>query len=324
MSARSAAILRWTGRGSFADLQSSVNFVLKDNGVQGQVRSAGNSVIVEGSEPLGVAEMFEHMPGVAWTAAGIATNSFKGLVGVSGDLARKYLRRGDRFAVEAEGVSNAVASDVVGAVTSRILDTVKGVRVSIEVPRVRFRAAYDGSRGTVGVEVKRGPGGVPTGRDSVVCLVSGGSHSSVVAWMATLMGFRVRLVHAKSKEEGLRAVARLYSELSHRADPRGLRLEVLEGSSESDALPRHAARSRDPVFGGFHAAGGGAPRSLRGSVKSPLYLMPEERFISEFESLRLKGYDSLADWKVPGSKKFTVRTFGGVAADVSDVLDGLR
>lgn len=296
--------------------------MLRANRVRARVRRNGNSLIVEGPEPLGVAALFEHMPGMAWIAAGLAARSVRELAGTSGVLARKYLRRGDMFSVEAEGTSGVVASDVAGAVTSSVLDSVKGARVS-EGAKVRFRAAFDGSLGAVGVEVKRGPGGVPTGGESLSCLVSGGAHSSVVAWMAVLVGFRVRLVHAKLSDEGLRAVARLYSELSHRADPRGLRLEVLEGGSGSGALASFAGKSKDPVAGGFRSAGGPAPGGLRGKVLAPLYLLPEETFASEFRSLRIKGHDSAADWGAQGRGTVSVRTFGGVAADVSDVLDGL-
>lgn len=306
-----------------ADLQQSIEFVLRSGGVRAKVRKIGGSVVVEVPDPVGTSALLENMPGVAWVAAGLAVGSFKELGPASGALARKYLRRGDRFAVGAEGTLGTVGSDVSGAVTSGVLDSVKGARVSQEAPRAKFRAAFDGSKGVVGVELKRGPGGVPTGRESASCLVSGGLHSSVVAWMAVLMGFRVRLVHAKCNEEALRAAARLYSELSHRADPRGLVLEVLEGGSEAGALAEFV-KSEGPVFGGFHSTSGAVPRVLGSAVLAPLYLMPEEMYRSEFESLQVKGHDSMTDWRAARGGRVSARTFGGVAADVSGVLDGLH
>jgi hypothetical protein len=315
-------ILGWTGRGMLADLVSSAEFVLRERGIKARVSKVGTSVAVRGPEPLGVAAVLGLMPGVDWIAAGGACSSATELYALACALAKNYLRRGDRFTVEAKGADNVMASDVGGSITSKILESVRGARVSVESPKARFRAAFDGENGVVGVEVKKGPGGVPTGRNSAFCLVSGGRHSSVVAWHAVLLGFRVQLVHAKFSDESLRAVARLYSELSHRADPRWLGLEVLEGGSIREILIRYAELSKNPVFGGFSPSGGERLLGLP-SVLAPLYLMPEERFQTEFEALGIKGLDSPEDWDKSGPMKLTKRKFGGRAADVSGVLDGL-
>ena len=323
MPLKSAAILRWTGRGRLADLQSSIKFVLRMNAVKGRVSGIGNSVVVEGPEPLGLAALLGNMPGVSWVAAGTSARPYRELAAASRSLARNYLKRGDRFSVGAEGTEGVLASDLAGSVTSAILDSVKGSRVSAESPKIRFRAACDGGRGVVGVEVKKGPGGAPMGTDSVSCLVSGGMHSSVLAWEAVLHGFRVRLVHSRSSDEGLRSVARLYSELSHRADPRGLSLEVLEGGSVVGALYKYARRSSDPVFAAFTPTTAAAARRLP-SVLAPLFLLPEERFQAEYESLGIKGVDSVERWAAKRGEEVRVRTFGGKVADVSGVLDGLR
>lgn len=323
MPLKSAAILRWTGRGRLADLQSSAEFVLQSNAVRGRVHTIGNSIVVEGPEPLGVALLLGNMPGVSWVAAGGSARTFRELSAVSGALAKKRLRRGDRFSVEAEGTDGVLASDLRGSVTSGILELVKGSRVSAESPKIRFRAAYDGERGVVGIEVKKGPGGAPTGNDTVTCLVSGGMHSAVLAWEAVLHGFRVRLVHSKFSDEGLRSVARLYSELSHRADPRGLSLEVLEGGSVVGALSHYAKMSRDPMFAGCTPSTAAASRKLP-RVLAPLYLMAEERFRAEFESLGIKGADRTEEWTGNREGEVRVKSYGGRAADISDVLDGLR
>jgi hypothetical protein len=322
MRRKRTTIIGWTGRGRLADLASSVEFVLRERGIEGRVSRTGTSVAVGGPEPLRVAAVLGLMPGVDWIAAGGTWASTTELYSLAFALGENYIRRGDRFAVEAEGTGKVTASDVRGSITSKILESVRGARVSNESPKVRFRAAFDGENGVVGVEVKKGPGGVPTGRDSVVCLVSGGRHSSVVAWHAVLLGFRVRLVHVRFSDESLRAVAWLYSELSHRADPRWLSLEVLEGGSIREALTGYVELSKNPLFGGFSPSGGerllGLPKLL-----APLYLMPEEGFQAEFEALGVKGLDTPEDWDRRGPTKLTRRKFGGKAADVSDVLDGL-
>jgi len=306
------------------DLKASVEFVLKENGVRARIRSAGGTLIVVGPEPIGVAALLENMPGVAWIAVGEAASSFRGLAEAGGALAKKYLRKGDRFRVEAEGSSGVVEGDVSGVVTSGVLDSVRGARVSQAHAKVTFRASFNGSKGTVGVELRLGPGGAPTGNEAAACLVSGGMHSSVLAWMAALAGFRVRLIHARASDEGLKAVARLYSELSHRVDPRGLSIEVLEGGGVSDMLAKFAAREGGQVFGGFGRTGREVPSGLRAHVLAPLYVMPEEWFRSEYESLGVKGHDSKADWSAKKSGAFVTRSFGAMASDISGVLDALR
>jgi len=322
MNATRTTILRWTGRGSLDDLYSSVAFVLAEEGVKARVSRIGDSLTLDGPEPLGLAALFGYMPGVSWVAAGFAARSYRELSLAARRLARRYLPKADRFAVDAEGTGGTVTSDISGIVTSAVLDGAKGSRVSTASPRVLFKAAFDGEKGVVGVQVRRGPGGTPTGKEEVTCFVSGGIHSSVVAWEAVLQGFRVRLIHAAYTEESLRAVARLYSELSHRADPRGLSVEVLSGETVIKALSGHAGSSGMLAFGGFSA--GGAGRQHLANVLAPLYLMSEDRFAIEFEELGIESYDVSEDWskKVEGERP--VRRFGGRRADVSGVLDGLK
>ena len=314
-------MIRWTGEGKVQDLESSVRSVLKESGIRAGVSRSGGTMILRGPEPLLVGTLFGHHPGVAWVAAGFAWSSVDGLVGASRTLARRYLRRGDRFSVEAETGRGGHPYDLSGAVTSTVLGTVKGARVSEAGEKAKFRVASDGTTGVVGVVVREGDGGVPTGGETVTCLTSGGMHSSVVAWMALLGGYRVRMVHAKSGDDGLLAVARLYSELSHRGDPRGLRLLVLEGGSEASMLSSFVGRAEGEVFGGFRRSG--VPPPLRGRVLAPLRLLPEAAFRSEFESLGVKEDPSKTRWSRSGEASARSRAFGGRTADVSEVLDGL-
>ncbi|MDG6909493.1 MAG: hypothetical protein JRN57_01195 [Nitrososphaerota archaeon] len=318
-----AAILRWTGRGNATDLRSSVQHVLKERGVRARVSSVGGSLVLTGPEPVGACSIFENMPGIAWTAAGYTVGGPGEVAKVSAALAANYLRRGYRFSVKAEASGRGRSSDLAGAVTSAMLEEVKGARAVNEGAKVRFRAALDGEKGAVGVEVAVGPGGSPMGDEKVVCLVSGGVHSSVLAWNAVLLGFRVKLVHAPTGEESTMAAARLYAELSNRADPRGLSLTLAEGGgSAAGRLSKVVAKCKEQVFGGF-TAGRPAPALLGSKVLSPLYMMPEESFESQFAALGLKSDDRLTDWGAEAAGTPGLRTFGGKTADVSGVLDGL-
>ena len=312
-------IIGWTRLGSLEDLRSSVGFVLGDRRIGAKAVKAGATLLVEGPEPLLVSSVVGRLPGVSWTAAGIRGRTPGEVSAGARVLSRAYLRRGDRFVVRAEGSTPMAASDLGGRVTSSILESAKGSRVSDESPKVVFRAAGDGESGAVGVQVSEGPGGIPTGEEEVACLVSGGIHSSVLAWFALLQGLRVRLVHAASGEDGLRAVAGLYSELSHRVAPRGLSLEVLGGDTLRGALSAYASKSKTDVIAGFSRPG---KVHWIPKAKSPLYLLPQERFSAEFEGLHIKAPDTQTDWEGGESRVPTAR-FGGRRADISGVLDGL-
>ena len=173
MPAKRAAILRWTGKGSIEHLGGSVEHVLKAHGDRGAGAVVGSSVVVSGSDPLGVATRVRFMPGISWIAAGFTAQSPRGLADAGASLAKKYLRPGDRFSVESEGSGSALASDVGGVVTSRMLDVVKGARLS-ESSRAWFRVAADGRWGAVGAEVCAGVGGSPPGQRRRRALCPGG------------------------------------------------------------------------------------------------------------------------------------------------------
>lgn len=277
---------------------------------------------MDGPDPVRVAAACEHLPGTAWVAVGYRGKTLGDLSRAARTLAARYLRPGGSFSVDAE-VSGGHPSDLAGALTSAILGSVKGSRVDEEGAMVRFKAALDEESGVVGVRLRDGPGGAPTGGSEAVCLVSGGAHSSVVAWMTVLSGQRVTMVHASEGERGVRGVARLYAELSHRSDPLGLRLVVLEGAPPDSMLYGFVSRSKAPAFGGFTPLSGLPPASFRGRVHAPLYMATEEYFDTEFRGLGTPEVRSKTEWKGAGKSRFTVREFGGERADVSGVLDGL-
>lgn len=318
-----AAILRWTGRGGADDLESSVRFVLKSEGVRARVRTSGGSVVVEGTDPVRVVSLFENFPGVSWIAAGYSGRTLRELAAGAATVSSRYLRRGGGFRVDAEATGGRYQSDLAGALTSAILERVKGARVAEAGAKVRIRASLDSGGGAVGVELRRGPGGAPTGRAGATCLVSGGTHSSVVAWMSVLTGHRVTMVHAKEGEPGLRAAAKLYAELSHRSDPRWLRLVVLEGGSVPSMLFAYVSDAKGEVFGGFTSSGGAPPPGFGGRVLAPLAFAPEEFFLAEYAGLGIGGDPAKTKWERGGGGKAASREFGGRRADVSDVIDGL-
>ncbi|QQG49237.1 MAG: hypothetical protein HY247_02695 [archaeon] len=319
---RRAAILRWTGRGSIEDLRSSVVSTLKDEKLDGRVRVVGQSIVVGGAEPVAVAALFRFTPGISWVAVGDSGSSFKVIVEAGRDLGRRYLKPGRGFVVKADATAGKLSSDLVGALTSALVEAVKGARVREESPEVVFRAAIDERGGAVGAEIAEGPGGSPTGREEATCLVSGGKHSSVVAWMALLAGYRVTLVHARVNESSMLAVSRLYSELSHRVAPRALRLSVLYSKSPSAALSGWARKNGGEVFGGFHHGCSDVPLALAATAKAPLWILPEESFESAFTGLSTVDQSARADW-VEGTARWRERSYAGGRADVSDVLDGL-
>ncbi|MDG6985732.1 MAG: hypothetical protein JRM73_03190 [Nitrososphaerota archaeon] len=317
-----AALLRWTGRGRISDLQGSVEHILRERRGRADVYAVGGTLVVRGNDPVGTCLLFEHLPGVAWTAAGYSGKGVGELAKSAALLAENYLKRGTKFTVEAEVTHDGPPSDLAGAVMASMLGKAKGARASGRSPKHTFRAAMDGAQGAVGVEVTRGPGGAPVGDETVTCLVSGGAHSSVVAWNAMLSGYRVDLVHAESGEASLLAAAKLYAELSYRGDPRSLSLTVLEGGGCAGMIASHVASAGSLVFAGFRPACP-VPGFMRGMAEAPLYLLSEEAFDAQFRSLKLKAHVEKTDWNEAPAQAYGKRSFGGKAADVSGVLDAL-
>jgi hypothetical protein len=318
------AIVRWTGRGIQANLETSISHVLALGKEKWNIKRAGAAFLVEGPDPVEVATALGLMPGVAWIAVGTASSSLRELGKGAAALARKYLRPGVRFSVLAESSGNMAVGDIAGAVVSSALEEVKGARIDDTTPQVKFRATLEDSAGAVGVELSVGPGGFPAGTQEVTCLASGGRHSSVLCWLALLSGFRVRIVHAERDEVSLQAVAHLYAELSHRIDPAGLSLEVVRGGEPGPLVLWQAKKRKGRIFGGFHVGCSGPQGLLKRRVEAPLFLLPEEYLDREYRALSLKEFGSRIEWKTHPAKRAETVRIAGVRADVSQVLDGLR
>ena len=331
--AKTAALLRWTGEGSLGDLMRSVSRVLV--GHKFLVRRVGVTISISGGEPSTAARLVAFLPGVEWIGLGYTTHGgLEEILRVVEVLGRRYLRRKSTFRVRAESARATLAeSDVTGAVNSRLLELRPGVRTDERRPEVTFRVAVDPRVGAAGVEIRRGVGGVPTSPTKACCLVSGGMHSSVVAWMTALSGFSIELVHARRSNESVVEVARLYSELSHRLDPKSLTLTLLTGADGSSAAEILSGwlkrRRRGPVFSGLHLECKGGRRPGRGDprVLAPLLLMPESEFSRVFGSLGLRGCfdggDVLSKVHSAVPARYKMATFSGVRADLHRVVDSI-
>ncbi len=247
-------------------------------------------------------------------------------------IAKNYVEKGSTFRVrvEVQGDS-ATKSDIAGAASSRFLDEFRGTRIDEKRPKLSFRVAVDSSAAVVGIEVSQGVGGAPTSRQRrAICLVSGGMHSSAVAWMAGRAGYPVSLLHVYESDPAMREVARLYSELSMTMDPTDLRLDLLlpEESSNLEGVLLawiHGARSRI-LFSGAHAECGNASLLTSPKVASPLFLSSEEEFHKIIRSLGLRGHSG--NLRSRKSKRalsdgFKIRSFGGARAEAHVVIDAL-
>jgi len=300
--------------------------ILKAEGKKAVVKTAAGAIVVDGDEPADLAVLLCYLPGVNWTAVGRRSNTLNGIFENLASLAGVYLRRGDNFSVTAEvSGSSPTVSDLTGRAVSTILDRCKGSRVRERSPSVRFKVVSDGIGGVSGVVLADGPGGTPTGPRSVCCLVSGGMHSSVLAWYALQAGLRVVLLHAKVSDESLREVARLYAELSHRVEPSAIRLRVLEGYNVRSALEDWTGRHEIQVYAGSHSECRREGRTVVPSkARAPLYLLPEEEFRRLLASLSLKGCDAEESRASEAPARLRERTYGGGRAELHGVLDGLR
>src|SRR3989475_3354634 len=253
---KASALLRWTGFGALEDLERSATKVLAGRGFS--VARVGETIVVLGGEPATAARHCAHLPGVAWIGLGYASEGgLEALLRSLQALGERYLKRNSRFGVQVEVTrSKSLRGDVVGAANSLLLGLRRGARIDERSPELIFHVALDGNQGVAGVEIRRGVEGVPTSASKAFCLVSGGMHSSVVAWMAALAGFSVELVHIRTSEESVVEAGRLYSELSHRIDPTRLKLTLLTGSKNSPegvlAAWLKKTGEESPAFGGYH------------------------------------------------------------------------
>ncbi len=323
----------WSGSGRLEDLERTV--VGKLSARAGEVDRIDDTLLVASEDPVEVARRLALLPGVGWIAVGFRFRGGQGYLENLGRLAKRYLSKGKTFKISAKVTrSKQTAGDAVLAGNSELLSLIPGVRVDERKPRVRFRVCLEGARGACGAEVRSGPGGAPSGGDWVSCLVSGGERSSSMAWMAALSGFSLRLVHSTTDEVALRHVARLYSELSHRMDPRCLELLVLGGGGDAAGrIGRWLEGQRGEVFAGMRPGPSGSQAGLAKrfpSLALPLVLVRDDEVATTYRSLGLGraskggmrgGFTSKA---LRAGSPYTERRFGGVEADSNAVIDAMK
>lgn len=291
------------------------------------------SLLIKGADPISVAGRLAHLPGVSWVSVGYEFYDLQACMSRLSTLAGRYLERGGSFRVGVEVErSEKQEGDVLMESTSTLLKAIKGSRVDEKNPQVQFRVTMVNDRGGCGVQLREGSGGVPTStRMRATCLVSGGYHSAVTAWMAALSGYSLSLVHARDDDESLRQVARLYAELSRRIDATNLSLEVLDGSGlPGDRLAAWLGTAGGEVFAGVHpeCRGNGSMAILRRhpSVLFPILLIQEDEIRALYKSLGLAGKptDRAPRLRVSGGRiRYTVKSFGGRESDQNGVLDSI-
>ncbi len=317
-----------------SDLRTTASNVLAANHIaSARLSKSAGSVVVRGIRSASAAWALRNLPGVEWVALGVSTGpSVRSITDALVPIARNYLARGTTFRVIAEAADDAaLESDIAGAATSRVLDEFRETRVDETGPKVVFHVTVDSSAAVVGVGLYSGVGGTPTSKSrTAFCLVSGGTHSSVVAWMTVRAGYSVALLHVFQSEDAIREVARLYAELSQRMDPSALTLTVLFPRKSADPgkiLRLWMRRLRNEVvFSGAHAECGNARLIRLAKVVAPLYLLSEERFRAINHSLGLRGDPStLGESRERRGRGvgFRAKSFGGKRADEHGVLDAL-
>lgn len=332
------AIIRWTGRGSLDHLSSTIRDVI-DLGGESKVaiKQSESSIFVSGSSAVGTALQLRYLPGIDWIAVGRTFQGQRQLMKVVRALAQRYLTKEKTFIVTVEGSRAPKAADVQLSVITEVLSTVKRARTNETNPKINFMCELENNGGAFGVKLADGEAGVPTSRDrKAFCLVSGGRHSSVMTWLAALSGFSLNMVHFMVGDDALRHVSLLYSELSHRMNPKHLRLVVVVGTGDSGQrkLLNQWLRDRNPspVFAGIHLeCKERKPDTILGrvpeGVEFPVLLIPERTILEVQRKLSLKGLPSESDFLVRSRSSlktgFRVLSFGGVKADINQVLDGL-
>jgi hypothetical protein len=328
-----AAMVGWSGAGRFEDLERTV--VRKLRSARKATDHIDGTMLVTAEDPVVVARQLAFLPGVAWISVGYRFSGNQDYLKTLELLAKRYLSKRKTFRISAQVVgSELTAGDVVLAGNSALLSSVTRAKVDERRPNVKFRVCIEGVRGACGVEIRAGTGGVPTRDDWVSCLVSGGERSSSLAWMAALSGFSLRLVHSKTGEAALRHVAKLYSELSFRIDPRCVELVVLDGGKNAAGrIGRWLGDSKMTAFAGMRPARSDALTEFARRFPNlilPLILVQDEAIRAVYRSLGLgpASKDSrsggLTLKSLQARSPYSEKRFGGVQADSNTVIDEIK
>jgi len=328
---KAAAIVGWTGLGRFEDLERTAAHKLGEREKGGRI---DDTLIVDTADPVSVARRLALLPGVAWISVGYRFSGSQNYLRNLELLARRYLSKGRTFSIAANVVRSKVsAGDIVLSGNSALLSAIPGARINERKPQVKFRVCVDAAKGACGVEIRTGPGGLPTGAQWVSCLVSGGERSASLAWMSALNGFSLRLVHSSSGEAPLRQVAKLYSELSFRMDPSRLELVVLDGRGGAiGRIGRWLREDRGANFAGARLKPDAWVDLARAfpNLGLPLSLVQEEVIAATYRSLGIgrAAREPLAGAfgrrELSAQTNYSEHRFGGVQADSNEVIDSIK
>ena len=334
---RTAAIVRWTSRGSIDDLVATVLEVASEDGEEVRTSLIGSDLVLHQVDPIRAARALRHLPGVSWIAVGYEFTGIKQFGDRLEVLASKYLGKNSSFSVSANVTSPEYSGgDIVLMANSMVLSGHRGSKVNEKTPRVRFQVSMVDGHGVVGVVIWFGVGGTPTSpKRTAYCLVSGGMHSSAAAWMAAKSGYTIRLAHLWRDDKSLRAVAKLYSELSHRMSAKHLSVQLVRGDGSEAALLKGWWKGAEeiPVLVGLHLECKDHRYSdyLIGAQRKmvfPVAFMSEEEIVGIRKDLGVAETGPPASGSIlfgdpKAASKLKIHTYGGVRAEMSTVLDSL-
>ncbi len=144
--------------------------------------------------------LLQHMPGIFSVSPVQEFEIIEGMetvVSKAADFAKRFLSRGNTFAVRARRAgSHSFTSQEAAALSGeRILETIPGLRVKLKDPDVTIHLEIRGRRGFLFTESHRGMGGVPQGSQGRVVLLLSGSNSMAAGFLLMKRGCTLIPLH---------------------------------------------------------------------------------------------------------------------------------
>ncbi len=308
-----AVIAFLTGRGSTERASERIrNSVGKRDVLQmGKVAVLRNSSAID-------AYRISKLPGIMWTAYGFISKG-ESIIRDAVDLASNFIRKKRSFSVIV-AEDNPEFSDIKMSIEGSILSKFQKKKINEKKPDLTFILSGAGKGYAFGLKLYEGVGGSMQGEEIVTCIVSGGMHSSVVAWLSCLSGKGVRIVHSLASTHSLYSVARLYERLSAMSDPTLVELRVLKGEGREEDVLYSWLEDNGPAFSGNHVEC--SSKLFSEKVIAPAYILPEEVFAKYLREMRLPNFERRVG---EGGRyvKYKELSFGGRSANMHEVIDSL-
>lgn len=309
-----AVIVFLTGRGKTERAGERIrNSVGKRDILQiGKVAVLRNSAAID-------AYRISRLPGVMWTAYGFISRE-ESILKDAVDLASNFIKNKRSFSVVVTEEKPEL-TDVKMSIEGNILSKFQKKKINEKKPDLTFILSRTEKGYAFGLKLYQGVGGSIQGEETVTCLVSGGMHSSVVAWLSCLSGKGVKIVHSLSSTYSLYSVARLYERLSSMSDPTLLELSVLKGEGREEDVLYSWLEDNGAVFSGNHIEC--SSKLFSSKVIAPAYVLPEEVFAKYQREMRLPNFERRIG---EGGRyvKYKEFSFGGRSANMHEVIDSLR